>query len=246
MAHRKAEDSYKAAEENVKQLYDQSYSKNYRSSDERAVKTKNHAHVCNILNSLAASFDYQISILDVGCGSGRHFHCLTNARSLTGIDVSPFMIEEAKNPVLQNEVSVKDIELICGNIFDADLPECTFDFAYSSGVLGEHAPMDLAVCEKIFRLLRNNGLFFFTVVDKTSKTMNKTLKRRAVEFVYPILPSSLKRVIDKRFQSFYMSREELDRLMAESSFQEYKIDRHISMAPNWKGAHFECVAHKIG
>jgi len=236
---------YKFAEEKVKQLYDQSYSKDYRRIDDISVRSNFHRRTCRILQSLTTSFNHEISVLDIGCGSGRYFHCLNNTGSLTGIDVSPFMIKEAKNPARQDDVSIKNIVLRCENIFDSPLPENSFDFIYSIGVLGEHSPFDLFICDKVYKLLKSNGTFFFTVGDISSKQRKKSLKQKIVDYIYPILPSSFKLRVDKRYHSFFMTRGELEIIISNSGFQNFKIDRTVSSSPKWTGAHYECIAHKM-
>ena len=230
--------------ERVNALYNKSYSKGYRESDTQAITSETHEHNCNILRSIATSFDHKISVLDIGCGTGRYFYCLDNVKNLAGIDVSPFMIEEAKNPVLQEEITIENIELRCANISDAELPENSFDFVYSLGVLGEHSQFDLLICNRICSLLNETGIFYFTVVDINPSLQAKSTKRKIAEFIYPLFPSFMKKIIDKRWQTFYMAQQELEDIMSSSSFAEYSINRHISNAPKWTGAHFECIAHK--
>ena len=36
-----------------------------------------------------------LRVLDLGCGTGRYFHCLNNISCLVGIDISPDMLEVA-------------------------------------------------------------------------------------------------------------------------------------------------------
>jgi SAM-dependent methyltransferase len=237
---------YRLVEKRIKQQYDQSYSRGYRIRDEIEVTTEDHAHHCAILRSLTTKFDHEISALDIGCGTGLFFHCLRNTKTLVGIDVSPFMLEEANNPVKPEDITVKNIDLRCENIFDIEFPEHSFEFVYSIGVLGNHSPFDLFVCDKVHRLLKENGVFFFTVVDISSKLQRKSMKRRMAESVYPMLPRPLKTRLDRRWHYFYMTREDLDTVMRRSPFQNYQIQRSVSTSPMWRGAYFECIARKNG
>jgi len=236
--------NHEQVNEKAKLLYNQSYSKAYRTSDNTAITSENHVRMCNILQSLTTSFDHEISVLDIGCGSGRYFHCIKNAKTLTGIDVSPYMIDEAKNPVKQNEVTISDIDLRCGNIFDIQLSENSFDFVYSLGVLGEHSSFDSFLCDKVHKLLKHNGVFFFTVVDINSILQRKGFKRKIAEIMYPILSPFMKKTLDKRWQTFYMTKDALEDVMISSAFHDYTIDRHVSTSLKWKGAHYECMARK--
>jgi SAM-dependent methyltransferase len=235
---------YRSLEERIRRQYNRSYSKRYRIRDDTEVTTEDHAHHCSLLRSLTTTFDHEISVLDIGCGTGLFFHCLRNTKKLVGIDVSPYMLEEAKDPAKRSEIIVEDIELRCGNIFDIELPQRSFELVYSIGVLGNHSPFDLFVCAKIHRLLRQNGVFFFTVVDISSKRQRKSMRRKVAEFVYPVLPRAARTRLDKRWQYFYMTREELEDVMNRSPFHEYEIERTVSSSPTWKGAYYECIARK--
>jgi 2-polyprenyl-3-methyl-5-hydroxy-6-metoxy-1,4-benzoquinol methylase len=194
---------YKPAEERVRRQYDASYAKGYRTSDELAVASEDHKRLCHLLHLLTTSFEHEISALEIGCGTGRLFHCLKNTNRLVGIDVSAFMLEQAKRPVRSQDITVANIELRCESIFDAALPERMFEFVYSIGVLGEHSPFDSFVCAKVYNTLKPGGIFFFTVVDKSSKPTR--LSRRLAESIYPLMPTPVKVRLDRRWQSFYMT-----------------------------------------
>ena len=64
------------------------------------------------------------------------------------------------------------------------------------------------------------------------------------ELIYPILPGGFKQILDKRRKTFYMSIDELKKVMKNSNFIDYKISIHVSSSPIWKGAHFDCIAYK--
>src|SRR6266851_5118992 len=98
--------------------YDQAHSARYRESDELEVASENHKRICNILADISRSFGYKISVLDLGCGTGRYFHCLQHTERLIGIDVALNMLKYARNPVKNNEIDIDYIGLICANIFD--------------------------------------------------------------------------------------------------------------------------------
>jgi len=152
------------------------------------------------------------------------------------------MIKEAKNPVLKDKIQADYINLICGNVFEVNIAPFSLDFIYSIGVLGEHSPLDLNICNKLFAWLKPGGKLFFTVVDIFSKS--KSLKRKIAEFLYPLLPSIWKKKLSKRWECFYMTNRELEEVMKNSKFCQYKISRYVSNSSLWKGAHYECIAKK--
>ena len=151
------------------------------------------------------------------------------------------MLQEAQNPFRREDVPVSEIELIHGNFYHHDFGERSFDFIYSVGVLGEHAPFDRHVCAKLHSLLQEGGKLYFTVVDIEPR---KNLKRRFAEAAYPLLPSPVKRILDKRWETIYMTWEQLEDIVKQQGFSSYSIRRHIVDDPKWKGVHLECIALK--
>ncbi|MCS7228392.1 MAG: methyltransferase domain-containing protein, partial [Endomicrobia bacterium] len=106
--------SYKKIVDNIKSLYNQDYSKKYRKSDEEEVENQSVKFICQLLEELTNSLQQNNTLaLDIGCGTGRYFYCLKNIKKLIAVDVSPYMIEEAKNPVNKELITIDDIELIC-------------------------------------------------------------------------------------------------------------------------------------
>src|SRR6266404_5790826 len=102
--------NYAAVEETIKAGY-REVSSQYRNDDEIEVTTANHHRICATLQRICVSFSHPIKALDVGCGTGRYFHCLTNVEELTGIDISEDMLAAAANPVCQTEITVQQIKL---------------------------------------------------------------------------------------------------------------------------------------
>ena len=84
---------------NVRSVIDEDSAKNYRTSDEQELQTDNHEHFCNILRQSTLGFARGISVLDLGCGTGRYFHCLRNVDRLIGVDISVEMLKQARIPV---------------------------------------------------------------------------------------------------------------------------------------------------
>ena len=162
---------------------------------------------------------------------------------IIGIDISTYMLEQAANPIRKEDIKTTKIDLLCGNIFEIDLPMQSFDFIYSLGVLGERSPFDQFICNKLYNLLKPNGKLYFSVEDIASKK-NKSLKRTIVKIMYPLLPTIFQKKFNERWKGFSMSHEELKGIMEHSDFVDYEISRHLSTAPKWKGAHYLCLAKK--
>lgn len=67
----------------------------------------------------AAGIRESIDVLDVACGTGVLFpdYCKRNVGSLTGIDISPKMVEKAK-------ANFPDAIVLCADIEEADFAKC--------------------------------------------------------------------------------------------------------------------------
>ncbi len=230
---------YKKIEQEVQLLYTKKYSEIYRANDIAETEESFHKDITKRLRDITTGFSYPIDILDIGCGTGRYFYALQNTQTLTGIDVSGDMLLEAKNPIQKDVITVKKIQLVCGDIFQHSFPDSSFDFIYSIGVLGEHSPFDSVVCQKIYKMMRSKGKALITIVDAQSMW-----KRKLAEILYPILPKNIKEKLHFRRKSFYMYRNQLEEILQQSEFESYDIIRTISKSPKWKGAHFECLLIK--
>jgi SAM-dependent methyltransferase len=153
------------------------------------------------------------------------------------------MLKQARSPVKRDRITIRRIDLICANVLDIQFP-VEFNFIYSIGVFGEHAPWDVRTCNRLFDSLKPGGKLFFTVVDVFSRYPYMSKKRRIAEKVNLMLPSSLKRKLRERLGTFYVTDRELTDIFKRSKFGKFDIIRQISTAQLWKGAHYECLAAK--
>jgi SAM-dependent methyltransferase len=217
----------------------------YREDDEIEVTTQNHRHYCQMLREITTSFDHPISVLDVGCGTGRYFHCLQNVDALTGLDISPEMLKAAESPVRQWEISARQVRLICANAHLASFSSGSFDFIYSLGMFGHGCPVTPDICENFHDWLRPNGRLLFNVVDLATLPIKTRIRRMARKLVEPILPSSVRQALAarrERLPFFGMTRADLTTVMKRSSFSGFDIERHICRSPLWRGVQQECLA----
>ena len=173
----------------VKAAYGQVWTK-YRSDDDIEVTTDNHRRLRSILQRISASFDRPIRVLDVGCGTGRYFHCLQNVEHLTGVDLSPEMLQAAGRPVCGDQVLVGKIELLCANIYEVSLPAESFHFIYSLGMFGFGCPVTASLCNGLYEWLVPGGILFFNAVDFRSLRLRDQLRKRARRMLIRYFPRS--------------------------------------------------------
>jgi len=226
--HHKVRDRkfYSSLTEVARKQYNREYAPRYRISDEVGLDNRMHITYCELLSTASGSFDYPISVLDWGCGTGRYFHCLKNVKCLTGVDASLDMLKEARNPVRQSEIR-GTINLVCANMFELAFPRGVFDLVYCVGVIGDWCPLDPVLLEKARSMLKAAGKFVFTTIDALSPEA-MSWKRSAAYAIRPCLPSFLKRKVNVRLRSFHITEEALKSLMDRSGFSEYEISRRYS------------------
>ncbi len=239
--------NYEAVEETIRAGY-REVSSQYRSDDEIEVTTANHHRICATLQRICVSFPQPITALDVGCGTGRYFHCLTNVEELTGIDISDDMLRAAEtNPVRKEIISVKKIELMRGNVYLRSFSAESFDFIYSLGMFGNGCPVTPEVCNHFYGWLKPGGKLYFNTVDFAGLPFWYRARRQARGLVYPMLTRRLKHVLDEREArqpAFCMNREQLEEVVRQTKFKTFQVASHVCRSPLWTGRHLECIASK--
>ena len=107
-------------------------------------------------------------ILDLGCGTGRTTFALHDLgyTELTGIDLTPEMIQEARRIAKIKEIS---IPFIIGDACDLPFGESSCDcvfFSFNGLTTIPTSERRLLAIKEIFRVLTNGGLFIFTTYDR--------------------------------------------------------------------------------
>lgn len=227
----------------VRKRYDETHSKKYREQyDVLDIESESRQRNCDMLGRTCLSFENRITVLDLGCGSGRYLSCLQNVERLIGLDISIHMLKQVRTPVDREKIDIPRIDLVCANFLEIALPHESFDFIYSIGVLGEHSPFDEDICDKLYDLLKPGGKLFLTVADRASKSKWIHVKKHAARFLYPLLPTAYRDKCEGRWDMFFMTAEELTNALSSSRFSEHATLRHVSTSTWWKGAHFDVTA----
>lgn len=238
--------NYETVEETIKAGYRAVYSQ-YRRDDEIEVTTANYHRISATLQRICASFPYPIRVLDIGCGTGRYFHCLTNVEELTGVDISEEMLSAAENPVRQELISVKKILRIRRNVYLSSFEPKSFHFVYSLGMFGNGCPVTVELCDKIHDWLTPGGKLYFNTVDFAGLPLLYRTRRQARHLVYPMLTRRLQSILDERearHPTFAMNRNELEAIMHRTRFSRFEVMSHVCKSPLWSGRHLECIASK--
>jgi SAM-dependent methyltransferase len=216
--------------------YNAAYSIGYRQSDDKGLGSPTHADYENLVTAVSSAFNRPIDVLDLGCGTGRYFHCLRNVKSLTGVDISPDMLVQAKQPVGPPLTFAP--QLLCSNLSEVTFGPCSFDLIYSIGVLGEFMPFDSYLCRRIASWLRPGGTFAFSVIDKASQRQT-SWKRQLALNTYRLLPKSLKVLVTARTKALGLDEREL-RTILTPHFQAATVtQRRHSPNGRW---HLVCIA----
>lgn len=237
---------FKSLGENIRESY-RNVAQQYRRDDEIEITTELHRHLKGILESLTSSFGRPISVLDLGCGTGRYFHCLRNVRHLVGLDVSEEMLRIAAEPVRAEEVTIETIELLCQNAFMAKFPPGTFDVIYSLGMFGNGCPVTVDICNRFHDWLAPGGQLFFNALSIETIPFSRRLRRSVRNGLYPWLPGKIKRVLDAReapVPFFGLGKRKLHSILRTSRFSEFSIASYPSDSQLWRGVHLECRAMK--
>jgi SAM-dependent methyltransferase len=239
--------NYQAVEEQLKAGY-RDVTSRYRQDDEIEVTTENHRRIAAVLQDLCASFDHPIHVLDVGCGTGRYFHCLTNVATLTGIDISEDMLEAARHPVCESEITVSEIRLMRANAYlSNEFAPGSFHLIYSLGMFGNGCPVTRELCNRFYEWLRPGGALYFDTVDVAGLPLAWRSRRRLRNLAWPLLPGRVRQRLDQRaglHPFFGLSKPELEAIVAQTHFTDFRVESHVCKSPLWAGRHLECIARK--
>lgn len=220
----------------------------YRAHDELHITGLDHQRVCAKLAALCLKYHDPVHVLDLGCGTGRHFHCLKNVGCLTAVDASQQMLNEAKCPVRAELLDVSCVKYICADLYTLELPPDAFHLVYCLGVFGNGCSLKPPLAGKILASLRPGGTFFFDTHGSYLPQW-QWLKKRIRTNIYDLLPESLQGAWDRATgwpPLFLPTGSELEHVLASSGFREISVVSHPSHLPGVPdGRKFDATATKL-
>lgn len=235
-------------EEKVRETY-RATAARYRRADELHVTSEDYSRLCTLLGMFSSSFGRPIVALDLGCGTGRHFHCIRNAQKIVGLDVCQEMLDEARNPVRREEISGTEIELICANIYTAALPSQSFDFIYSIGVFGNGCGLTEELLSRAYDWLAPGGRIFFDVIEFGGLPLQLRIKTALRRWIPPTVRRKAQVVLQKEGGEqwpplFLYSKREIDSLLRINGFFPMAVYPQECVLPAGSGSKLYCLAIK--
>jgi SAM-dependent methyltransferase len=231
-------------EESIRASYRQ-VAREYRTSDERHVRCEIYEAHCGKLQEITSSFNRMVSVLDVGCGTGRYFHCLRNVKHLVGLDMSPEMLKEAENPVKASEITARKIELICASADSAEFPAGSFDLVFTLGMFGHGCPVTDELLCRFAKWLAPGGFLYFDAPDQEQLELGLRWRLAVKQLVYPRLPEGIQEWWDRRcgwMPWFAYSQSELRSLVKSCGFGRVEILSREQRLPSERRYKLECIA----
>lgn len=179
-------------------LYDATSAARYRAHDGQFAAESATLAIARWLGDVSARCGRDLTVLDLGCGTGRYFWALQGVRDLVGLDASAAMLAEARHPFEAHRISARRTLLVEGDLLHCAFRQRSFDLVYSVGVLAEHVPLTRELVESVARWLRPGGRFAFTAVRPDSPTVPQTWTRRAARAAASVAPAPARRAIGRR------------------------------------------------
>lgn len=190
----------KLNEKYVKSFFQQSESYPYEQIPEEKISPLQEFYIKQREDVIKESKPQDRVILDIGTGQGRfalHF-AKAGAKRVIGIDISPIMLEIARQKALENNLSDRtffehgDAESL------VNFPDNYFDIVCSIGTL-VHLPSPIKAMHEIFRVCKVDGL---VIIGATNNDFRWKLKYYgAKEIIWNIL-----RIIYYRYLPFIARR----------------------------------------
>jgi SAM-dependent methyltransferase len=230
----------------MRERYD-AQARKYREDDERHAQEPDHVRMCTRLHRICERIGAPLDVLDLGCGTGRYFHCLENVKTLTGLDVSPEMLAQARNPLRWPRGEMAAAHFLCGDFYSAELRANQYHLIYSLGVFGNGCALTPGLANKVYAALRPGGCFLFDAIDVSFLPPLRRLRLRLRNRLHAMLPSRWQALWDAKsgwLPPFIPTRRDLLRLLEGNGFVRIELSSERANLPIGPGRKFECSAWK--
>ncbi len=157
----------------------------------------------------------ELSIIDVGCGTGQYTYYFGRRNTVTGIDIQNVVQEKYRNFKFRHDDTTK-----------LSFKPNTFDLVISFDVI-EHVHQDKKMVSEIYRILKKNGTVFLGTPNK-NRLSNSLLKCIGRPRKYPLFvghDNSLGNMIHVREYTL----NELVSMFKKTGFKKIKV------TPFWFG-----------
>lgn len=224
-------------------MYNKEYSNSYREHDNVVVNSVIYNHYISCLHNLTKDCNENISILDIGCGTGRYFSAFRNFKCLIGIDTSEFMLLHARNPININQLDSEKIFLYNLNLekYISSRYSKRFDFIYSIGVYGEHVFFDFDTIHQLDMITKKGTKLFITFLKPSSI---KKGKKYMLYLLLSFLPIRIKLLILKKIKYRYLFKNDIEKIFKVSNYRILSNDEYEYYDSSWGGVHYDFLIEK--
>lgn len=216
----------------------------YRRDDDQDVHRADHQRRGAILERLCANSQRPVRVLDLGCGTGRYFHCLKNLELLVGADLSPGMLGQAKRPVGASADGQWNRRLLREDMDALAFTAGSFDVIYSFGVFGRGTTLTPEFAQRLHTWLTPGGSLYFDAVETETVSWSAKFSRKLMPVLFPW---SRRRRLQRDLSAIPVaghSREAVGALLANAGFADVLIEPHVCRDPFFTGSVLEFSAGK--
>jgi hypothetical protein len=158
------------------------------------------------------------------------------------------MLQEARHPLKETEVSIDEIELLCGNVHSQAFPPESFDLIFSIGVFGNGCEINRELLFKFHGWLTPDGCVLFDVFDSSELTPLFRIRERVRNYLQQHVGLNVWKILRRRAGEslpFYdYSSAEMVVLLQSCGFFPVAVSPQECQTPLGPGKKLECLGYK--